>query len=250
MSIAATDGVRLQKVLARIGFGSRRSVEVLIEQRRVTVNGEVAVLGRRVDPESDRVEVDGVPVGILPGLVYRLVNKPAGVISTARDPEGRPTILELVPASPRVFAVGRLDFATEGLIILTNDGELAQLLAHPSHGVEKEYLAEIEGDPGPAALRRLREGVEIEPGVVTAAAKVSRRGPGLLRIVVHEGRYHEVRRMCEQVGHPVVRLVRTRIGPVRDPRLSPGSWRELRPAEVRALREAAVEQKDPLGASR
>lgn len=250
MSIAATDGVRLQKVLARVGFGSRRSVEVLIEQRRVTVNGEVAVLGRRVDPESDRVEVDGVPVGILPGLVYRLVNKPAGVISTARDPEGRPTVLELVPASPRVFAVGRLDFATEGLIILTNDGELAQLLAHPSHGVEKEYLAEVEGDPGPAALRRLREGVEIEPGVVTATAKVSRRGPGLLRIVVHEGRYHEVRRMCEQVGHPVRRLVRTRIGPIRDARLSPGSWRELSAAEVRALHEAAVEQKDPLGASR
>jgi 23S rRNA pseudouridine2605 synthase len=226
-------------VLARTGFGSRRSAEVLIEAGRVTVNGETARLGRRVEPERDRVAVDGVEVGILPGLVYWLVNKPAGVVTTARDPEGRPTILDLVPAEPRVFAVGRLDFATEGLIICTNDGDLAQLLAHPSHGVDKEYLAEVEGDPAPAALRALREGVEIEPGVVTAPAKVARRGPGVVRIVIHEGRYHQVRRMCEAVGHPVRRLVRTRLGPISDDRLVPGQCRELTAHEVRALREAA-----------
>ena len=239
MTTDPPEGVRLQKVLARAGFGSRRAAEVLIEAGRVTVNGEVARLGRRVVPERDRVAVDGVTVGILPGLVYWLVNKPAGVVTTARDPEGRPTLLELVPAGPRVFSVGRLDFATEGLIICTNDGDLAQLLAHPSHGIEKEYLAELEGDPSPGALRALREGVEIEPGVVTAPAKVARRGPGLVRIVIHEGRYHQVRRMCEAVGHPVRRLVRTRLGPLTDDHLPPGECRALTADEVRQLREAA-----------
>jgi 23S rRNA pseudouridine2605 synthase len=235
----AGEGVRLQKVLARAGFGSRRAAEVLIEAGRVTVNGEVAGLGRRVLPERDRVAVDGVIVGILPGLVYWLVNKPVGVVTTARDPEGRPTILDLVPPSPRVFPVGRLDLASEGLIICTNDGDLAQLLAHPSHGLSKEYLAEIEGDPSPGALRALREGIEIEPGVVTAPAKVGRLGPGMLRIVIHEGRYRQVRRMCEAVGHPVRRLVRTRLGPLSDDRLSPGQFRALTSDEVRALRQAA-----------
>jgi len=233
------EGVRLQKVLARTGFGSRRSAEALIEAGRVTVNEEVARLGRRVLPERDRVAVDGVPVGILPGLIYWLVNKPAGVVTTARDPEGRPTLLDLVPAEPRVFPVGRLDYASEGLIICTNDGELAQLLAHPSHGIDKEYLAEVEGDPSPAALRALRSGVEIEAGVVTAPASVARPAPGVLRIVVHEGRYRQVRRMCEAVGHPVRRLVRTRLGPLSDARLGPGECRELTTEEVRALRRAA-----------
>jgi 23S rRNA pseudouridine2605 synthase len=180
-------------------------------------------------------------IGILPGLVHYLLNKPVGVITTASDPEGRPTILTLLPPAPRVFSVGRLDIATEGLIICTNDGQLAQLLAHPSHGVEKEYLAEVEGDPGPRALRRLREGVEIEPGVVTAPAKVARRGPSVLRIVIHEGRNRQVRRMCEAVGHPVIRLVRTRIGPISDPHLRPGEWRRLALDEVRALTRAVVE---------
>jgi len=227
----AGEGVRLQKVLARAGFGSRRAAEVLIEAGRVTVNGEVAGLGRRVVVERDRVAVDGVIVGILPGLVYWLVNKPVGVVTTARDPEGRPTVLDLVPPSPRVFPVGRLDLASEG--------DLAQLLAHPSHGLSKEYLAEIEGDPAPGALRALREGIEIEPGVVTAPAKVGRLGPGILRIVIHEGRYRQVRRMCEAVGHPVRRLVRTRLGPLSDDRLSPGQFRALTSDEVRALRQAA-----------
>lgn len=237
------DGERLQKVLARLGIGSRRSSEELISAGRVSVNGEVAHLGQRVDPEHDRVAVDGAPVGILPGLVYYLLNKPVGVITTASDPEGRPTALGLLPGEPRVFTVGRLDVATEGLLLATNDGELAQLLTHPSHGVEKEYLAETSGDPTPAAIRRLREGVEIEADVVTAPAKVARLGAGVLRIVVHEGRNRQVRRMCEAVGFPVSRLVRTRIGPLRDPGLRPGAWRELTQGEVQGLARAAAGSK-------
>ena len=143
-------GERLQKVLARLGFGSRRVCDELIADGRVTVNGRLAVLGQRIDPARDTVTVDGAPVPVVPGLVHYLVNKPAGVVSTAADPEGRPTVLSLVPAEPRVFSVGRLDMDSEGLVIVTNDGELAQLLAHPSHGVDKEYLVEVDGVPGRA----------------------------------------------------------------------------------------------------
>lgn len=231
-------GERVQKVLARVGYGSRRACEDLVRAGRVTVNGERAVLGRRVDVRRDRVAVDGVPVPVLPGLVYYLLNKPSGVVTTARDPEGRPTVVELVPAVPRVFPVGRLDAATEGLLVLTNDGELAFRLSHPRFGVEKEYLAEVEGRPSPAALRALREGVDLGEGRRSSPARVSVVAPGLLRIVVHEGRYHLVRRMCEAVGHPVRRLVRTRIGPIADPRLSPGRWRHLDPVEIRRLAQA------------
>ncbi len=233
-------GERLQKVLARAGIGSRRVCDEMIEDGRVTVNGLVARLGQRVDIDHDLVAVDEIPVGVLPGLVYYLVNKPSGVVVTAVDPEGRPTILELVPNEPRVFSVGRLDFATEGLIVLTNDGELAQLLTHPSHGVEKEYLAQVTGEVTPAAIRALREGVEIEPGVVTQPAKVAHPGGDLLKIVIHEGRYRQVRRMCEEVGLTVTRLVRTRIGPVSDTQLAPGSYRDLTHLEVRALAGAAI----------
>jgi 23S rRNA pseudouridine2605 synthase len=232
------EGERLQKVLARAGFGSRRSCEELIAAGRVTVNGEEAALGRRVDPELDDVEVDGVPVAVLPGLVHYLLNKPAGVVTTADDPMGRPVVVSLVPAEPRVFPVGRLDADTEGLLVLTNDGELSQRLTHPSFGVEKEYLAEVQGVPGPAALRRLRQGVDLDDGR-TAPAKVGTPSPGVLRIVIHEGRNRQVRRMCEAVGHPVRRLVRTRIGPVTDAGLAPGRWRALSTAEVRALSSAA-----------
>ena len=143
-------------------------------------------------------------------------------MTTASDPQGRPTVVALVPAEPRVFPVGRLDRDTEGLLILTNDGELAQLLTHPSHGVAKEYLAEVEGTPSPGALRRLREGVELDDGM-TAPATVGVVAPGVLRIVIHEGRNRQVRRMCEAVGHPVRRLVRTRIGPLADRALAPGA---------------------------
>jgi 23S rRNA pseudouridine2605 synthase len=204
----------------------------------VRVNGERARLGRRVDLDADQVEVDGVPVGIRPDLVYYLLNKPLGVVTTAIDPLGRPTVVALVPEHPRVFPVGRLDADSEGLLILTNDGELAQRLSHPSFGVDKEYVAHVEGKPSPAALRRLREGVELEDGL-TAPAKVSSIAPGLLRLVIHEGRNRQVRRMCAAVGYPVGRLVRTRIGPVSDRQLAPGRWRELSSGEVRSLAVAA-----------
>lgn len=225
-SKALPQGERLQKVLAAVGFGSRRTCEDLIAGGRVTVNGEVAELGRRIDPDVDLVEVDGAPIGVRPGLVYYLLNKPAGVVTTSKDTHGRPTVIDLVPAKPRVFSIGRLDADTEGLLILTNDGKLANRIAHPSHGVEKEYLAEVSGGQvSPGAVRRLRDGVELDDGI-TAPAKVSQPQPGVLRITIHEGRNRQVRRMCEAVGHPVTRLVRTRIGPLADRSLKPGEWRE------------------------
>ncbi|MBW3547456.1 MAG: rRNA pseudouridine synthase [Actinobacteria bacterium] len=236
---AGGDGERLQKVLARAGFGSRRLSEELIADGRVTVNGEVAQLGRRVDPLHDEVAVDGVPAAVRPDLVYYLLNKPRGVVTTASDPQRRPTVVELVPSDPRVFPVGRLDVDTEGLLVMTNDGDLAFRLTHPSHGVDKAYLAEVAGHPSPAVVRRLREGVELDDGP-TSPARVSLTPPNLLRLVLHEGRNRQVRRMCEAVGHPVVRLVRYRIGPLTDPSLAPGRWRVLDRSEVRSLQEAAA----------
>jgi len=238
-------GERLQKVLATRGWGSRRVCEDLISAGRVTVNGEVAVLGRRVDTDVDLVEVDGVPIGLKPGLVYYLLNKPIGVVTTASDPQGRPTVVELVPSEPRVYPVGRLDVATEGLLLLTNDGDLANRIAHPSHGVEKEYLATVTGYVSGGELRRLREGVELDDGV-TAPAKVSQPEPGVLRITIHEGRNRQVRRMCEAVGHPVERLIRVRIGPLRDPQLRPGHWRELTTAELKAVVESVADPGRPV----
>lgn len=234
---AAAEGERLQKVLAARGWGSRRVCENLISAGRVTVNGETAVLGRRVDTARDVVEVDGAPVGIRPGLVYYLLNKPAGVVTTAKDTHGRPTVVELVPTEPRVFPVGRLDQETEGLLILTNDGDLANRLTHPSHGVDKEYLAEVSGTVSNRSLHRLRTGIELDDGV-TAPATASQPSPGVLRLTIHEGRNRQVRRMCEAIGHPVQRLVRVRIGPLRDRTLAPGTWRALTDQEVIALATA------------
>lgn len=231
------DGERLQKVMASRGWGSRRVSEDLIAEGRVTVNGEVAVLGRRVDPEHDLIEVDGAPVGAKADLVYYLLNKMAGVVTTARDTHGRPTVLDSLPPEPRVFPVGRLDSETEGLLLVMNDGELANRIAHPSSGVDKEYLATVEAGPAgvPAgAIRALREGVALDDGV-TSPAGVAQPTPGVLRITIHEGRNRQIRRMCEMVGHPVTRLVRTRIGPIADRQLRPGQWRELTAAEVREL---------------
>ena len=203
------------------------------------VDGQVARLGQRVDVERAVVEVDGVCVGVRPDLVHYLLNKPAGVITTARDPQGRPTVVDLVPAEPRVFPVGRLDQDTEGLILLTNDGDLANRIIHPSHGVDKEYLAHVRGNPKPAALGALRRGVALDDGP-TAPARVSLVGPDVLRITIHEGRKRQVRRMCEAVGHPVLRLVRTRIGPLADRTLPPGRWRPLTATETRELEQAAT----------
>ncbi len=232
------DGERLQKVLARAGFGSRRVCEDLIADGRVTVDGRTAVLGTRVDVDRQVVAVDDTPVGVAPGLVYYLVNKPVGVVTTARDTHGRSTVLELVPEDPRVHPVGRLDRDTEGLLLLTNDGVLTHRLTHPSFGVDKEYLVEVEGRPGRGALRRLRDGVDLDDGP-TAPARVSELSPGVLRLTIHEGRNRQVRRMCDAIGHPVRRLLRARIGPLRDPHLSPGKWRPLTRSEVRGLERAA-----------
>ncbi len=247
----ADDGERLQKVLARAGLGSRRACEAFIAQGRVTVDGEIATLGRRVDTATDHVELDGVPVPVLPDLVTYLLNKPAAVVTTASDPQGRRVVVDLVPAAPRVFPVGRLDYDSEGLLILTNDGDLAQLLSHPRHGVAKAYLAEVEGVPGAGALRALREGVELDDGKTAPARAVvvATHGSGAaLELVIHEGRNRQVRRMCEAVGHPVTRLVRTRIGPISDARLAPGTWRIVAPDEVRALYGAALDR--PVGGGR
>jgi 23S rRNA pseudouridine2605 synthase len=238
------EGERLQKVLARVGLGSRRACEELIGEGRVTVNGARAALGRRVDVGRDVVALDGVPLPVLPGLVHYLLHKPAGVVTTAHDPSGRPTVLELVPDTPRVFPVGRLDADSEGLLVLTNDGDLAQRLTHPSFGVEKEYLVETEGALSAGALRRLRRGIELDDGI-TAPATVGVVAPGVIRIVIHEGRNRQIRRMCDAVGHPVGRLVRTRIGPISDPRLRAGQWRALRGPEVRALARAATRRDGP-----
>ncbi len=235
------DGIRLQKVLAQAGLGSRRTCEALIERRRVRVNGDVAALGRRVDPEVDVIEVDGAQIGVKAGLVHYLLNKPRGVITTASDPQGRPTVIDLLPPEPRVFPVGRLDGDSEGLLLLTNDGDLTHRLTHPSYGVDKEYLVEVEGDPSKGDLARLRDGVDLEDGR-TAPAKVAQLGDRLLRITIHEGRNRQVRRMCDAIGHPVVRLVRTRIGPLTDRSLKPGTWRALAQDEVRALERAAAEK--------
>lgn len=233
------DGERLQKVLARVGAGSRRVCEDLIAEGRVSVNGEVAVLGRRVHVAEDLIEVDGHAIGVRPGLVYWLVNKPAGVVTTAKDTHGRPTVVDLVPVDTRVFPVGRLDADTEGLLLLTNDGELTHRITHPSYGIDKEYLAEVRGQPTRGAVRQLRDGVDLDDGR-TSPARVSQVEPSVLRITIHEGRNRQVRRMCETVGFPVVRLVRTRIGPLTDSSLRPGDARELTRDEVRALERAVA----------
>jgi len=240
VAASSGEGERLQKVLARVGIGSRRVCEDLIAEGRVLVDGEMAVLGRRVDPETALIEVDGAPVGVRPDLVHYVLNKPAGVVTTADDPQGRPTVVGLVPNEPRVFPVGRLDVDTEGLLLLTNDGELAHRLTHPSYGVEKEYVAEVEGLPTRAVLRRLREGVELDDGP-TAPARATLVDPSVVRLTIHEGRNRQVRRMCEAVGHSVVRLIRTRIGPLADRSLAPGAWRELTGDEVRSLQRAVAE---------
>ena len=240
MTDAAGEGARRQMVLARAGFGRRRTCDDLIAAGRVRVDGAVAVLGRRVDAETAQILVDGAPVGVRPGLVYYLLNKPVGVVTTADDPQGRPVVVGLVPDEPRVFPVGRLDLDTEGLLLLTNDGEIANRITHPSYGVEKEYVVHVEGSPTRSVLRQLREGVELDDGV-TAPARVTPVEPNVLRLVSHEGRNRQVRRMCDAVGHPVIRLVRTRIGPLADRSIRPGTWRHLETDELRALERAGAD---------
>lgn len=225
---------RAQKALAAAGVASRRVCEEMIEDGRILINGVVATLGDKVDPSVDELRVDGAVVSIDSTRRTVLLNKPKGVISTVEDTHGRPTVVELVDSEERLYPIGRLDADSEGLILLTNDGGLTQRLTHPSFGVEKEYLVSVEGSPSRAALRKLREGVELDDGA-TSPARVSELSPGLLRIVIHEGRNRQVRRMCAAVGHEVTRLVRSRIGRLSDSSLKPGQWRDLDAGEVRLL---------------
>jgi len=234
------EGIRLQKVLAKAGLGSRRACEQLIADGRVTVDGvQVRELGLRVDPDRQVVHVDGLRVQLNEGLVYLALNKPRGVISTMGDPQGRPSLADFVADRPeRLFHVGRLDAETEGLILLTNDGDLAQRLAHPGYGVLKTYLAEVSG-PVPRDLgRRLRAGIELEDGTVAVDSfRVvdARPGRALVEVVLHEGRKHVVRRLLAAGGNPVQRLVRTRIGPIRLGDLRTGRSRPLTAVEIGSL---------------
>lgn len=232
------EGERLQKVLARAGFGSRRGCEELIAAGRVRVNGEVATLGMRVDPAIDSIEIEGVRVNVQPDLVYLALNKPVGVLTTVADPRRRPTVMDLVPPEPRVFPVGRLDRDTGGLLLLTNDGEFANRIAHPRYEVPKTYVAEVTGKFPASAVSRLERGVELEDGPARASGvRVRARGRGrtLVELTVREGRNRLVRRLFDAVGTPVTSLTRTAVGPIHLGRLRPGTYRRLRSPEVLEL---------------
>lgn len=229
---------RVQKILAAAGVGSRRACEQLIADGRVAVDGDVVGLGAKADPETSVVTVDGERVPTNPTFVHLLLNKPPGVVTTASDPEGRPTVMDLVPPSPRVYPVGRLDRDTEGLLLLTNDGELANRLAHPRYEVEKTYVAQVRGVPKKVALRALREGVDLDDGVARARSVRtlgSAKGKTLLEIVIAEGRKREVRRMLAAVDVPLERLARVGIGSLALGDIAPGKHRPLNHPEVRAL---------------
>ncbi len=228
--------MRLNAYLARAGVASRRRADELIKAGRVTVNDEQGQLNTFVS-RTDRVEVDGEPVAAQK-LTYVLLHKPAGTVTTARDPQGRATVVELVDLPERVVPVGRLDADTTGALLLTNDGPLAHRLAHPRYGVEKVYEVEVEGRPSDDALRALAEGVELEDGV-TAPARARRLGRSRIELTLHEGRNRQVKRMCDAVGLPVRRLHRSRYADLDLNDLGPGDWRELTGAEVMKLRSTA-----------
>jgi pseudouridine synthase len=243
--------MRLNAYLARSGIASRRAAEALIRSGRVTVNGLQAELATHVR-QGDRVEVDGRPVAPEPPA-YVLLHKPAGTVTTARDPHGRPTVVDAVGHPLRVVPVGRLDADTTGLLLLTNDGELAHRLAHPRYGVEKVYEATVRGVPNAGDLRRLREGVELDDGTTAPARArlLARTGrDAIVELTLHEGRKHQVKRMCEAVGHPVVRLHRSRYGGLDLAGLAPGEWRELTRAEVAGLRRLVASAPSPPASSR
>ncbi len=210
----------------------------------MSVDGELAHLGQKIDPETAAVEVDGIPLPVKPDQVYLLLNKPAGVVSTTDDPQGRTTVIDLVETDLRVYPVGRLDADSEGLMLLTNDGDLTERITHPRYGVTKTYLALVEGEPAAKTMRLLVEGIELDDGAAAARAArvVDRNGDAaLVEIVMTEGRNREVRRMLEAAGHPVRRLMRTALGPITDRTIKPGEWRHLTIAEVRKLYAAGNE---------
>lgn len=233
---------RLQKVLANAGVASRRHSEELILAGKVKVNGEVVkTLGTKVDPEKDAIEVNGKLLKAGAPKIYLMLNKPAGYVTTAHDPQGRPTVLDLVKdAGVRVYPVGRLDFDTEGLLLLTNDGDLTYALTHPKHEVGKTYLALVQGVPGPDKLKRFQKGLRLADGK-TAPARVrpvkNVRGNAWLEITIHEGRNRQVRRMCETIGHPVIKLKRIKLGFLALDKLEEGKYRHLTKEEVRKLKQ-------------
>jgi pseudouridine synthase len=240
-------GERLQKILSQAGVASRRLSEELIVQGRVQVNGRtVTTLGTKADPDADEIKVDGRRIRTQQRLRYVLLHKPRGYITTRSDPEGRPTVMDLLRGVKEyVYPVGRLDYDSEGLLLLTNDGELAARLTHPRHEVDKVYHARVRGVPDDHALERLAKGVTID-GRRTAPAKARlvdpphkpSAGQTTIELAIHEGRQRQVRKMFEAIGHPVVRLKRVRIGPVEDPDIPPGHWRDLTPQEIARLRRA------------
>ena len=238
--------VRLQKILSTAGVASRRTAETLITQGRVSVNGAtITTLGTKADPATDDIRVDGRRIKPAGRLRYILMNKPRSVITARSDPQQRTTVIDLLAKGgirEYVYPVGRLDYDSEGLLLLTSDGDLAARLTHPRHGIEREYEVKVRGVPEPRLIERLTRGVVID-GRKTAPAKArivrtfeGAGGPqALLSLILHEGRNRQVRKMCDAIGHPVVRLRRVRIGPIVDDRLKPGEFRELSPRELRSL---------------
>jgi 23S rRNA pseudouridine2605 synthase len=245
---------RLQKILAQAGYGSRRACEAFILQGRVTVNGQPATLGQKADPRVDRVAVDGSPIQAPEALTYVALNKPRGVVSSLGAQDNRQTVRDLVDLPERLYPVGRLDADSEGLILLTNDGELTDYLTHPRYESEKEYRVLVRGEPDEEQLTIWRRGVVVE-GRRTAPAQVRRdektAAGTWLRVIMHEGRKHQIRDIGEALGLPVKRLIRVRMGALRLGNLLPGAWRELKPGEVEALRgglaKAARRAKKPAG---
>jgi 23S rRNA pseudouridine2605 synthase len=240
-------GQRLQKIISQAGVASRRAAEKLIAEGRVTINGQtVSEMGTRADPARDDIRVDGRRVKSAARPRYILLYKPPGFVTTRSDPERRRTVIDLLSGVKEyVYPVGRLDYDTEGLLLLTNDGDLAAQLTHPSHGVERTYEAHVAGMPDDEALDRLRHGIPLD-GRRTLPAEVSllnrglRDRQGVLSITIREGRNRQVRRMCEAVGHPVRKLIRVGIGPLSDQGLRPGTWRELTAQELRVLKQTAA----------
>lgn len=236
--------IRVQKALSQAGVMSRRAAEEAIRAGRVAIDGRVAVLGDRVDPETQVLTLDGISVVIDPGIETHLLYKPVGVVSTAKDPQGRRTVVDLVESEKRLYPVGRLDADSEGLILLTNDGELANKVTHPRYGITKTYMVKAEGRMTPAEVRRLVTGLELEDGpaaAVSAHLVDATAESSLVEVVMGEGRKREVRRMFSALGHEVTRLVRTAIGPISDPRLKPGESRPLTQEERRRLLAEARE---------
>lgn len=235
--------IRIQKAIANAGLMSRRKAEDAIEAGRVAIDGRLAILGDRVDVDTERLTLDGFPLPVNPDVETHLLYKPVGAISTASDPHGRQTVVDLIGSDKRLYPVGRLDSDSEGLILVSNDGELTNRVTHPRYGITKRYLARIVGRPAPADLRRLVEGVDLDdgPAKATSARLVDAHGQeSLVEIVMIEGRNREVRRMMSAIGFEVQRLVRTAIGPISDPKLRPGESRVLSGNEVRALLESGA----------